>query len=248
MSANTAELAQAIIDALQPFVTAEAPAKAKAKAKKEEVVTEEDHRPMALAGKKAEPEEEPEAEEVTEYSEGELKKLKIKELRELAISLDYDESEVKGASKAELIEAILAEQEEGDVEPADEDEEDEVEGEEEEESGYAGMSLAELKAEAKERGVDGRKMRNYDVDDVIALLEELDAEDEDEEDAEDAEEDDIYTEDELNEFSLSELKELAEEYELEIPKRTRRNTIVDMILEAQDEWLEEEEEDEEDED
>lgn len=250
MSATTAELAQAIIDALQPFAATEAPAKEKPKkGKKEEVVTEDDHKPMALAGKSKkkdeEPEEEVEAEEVTEYTEGELKKLKIKELRELAISLDYDEDEVKGASKAELIEAIITEQEEGEAEPAEDDEDEDGD---EEGSEYADMSLAELKAEAKERGVDGRKMRNFDVDDVIAILEEMDEEEDEDEDGDEEDDEEIYTEDELNDLPLSDLKELAEEYELDIPKRTRRNTIVDMILEAQDEDLDEDEDEDDDED
>ena len=83
----------------------------------------------------------------------------------------FSEDELEEAEEDE--EEAETEEEEAEEEDEDEDEEEE---EEEEEMDYEEMSLKELKAEAKSRGLKVKK--GMDKDDIVELLEDDDEEDE----------------------------------------------------------------------
>lgn len=69
--------------------------------------------------------------------------------------------------------------------------------------------------------------------------------DDDDGDEYDEEDWEPYTEEELKELDLSELKEVAEEWGIELPKGKKSPSYVKAIIEAQDEWLDEDDEEEE---
>ena len=77
-------------------------------------------------------------------------------------------------------------------------------------------------------------------DDIEDDVEDADEEPEDDEEIEsdesddDDEDDEPYTEDELNDMSLAELKDIAAEWEIEVSKGARAKTYVKSILEAQE--------------
>lgn len=112
--------------------------------------------------------------------EDQLSEMSLKELKDLASELDISPSKVKKAKNASsLKKLILEEAEEDDILAAlgedDEEEEDEEEEDEDDESpDYSEMSLKELKAECKDRGL--RVKKGMDKEDLIELLEEDDQE------------------------------------------------------------------------
>ena len=112
------------------------------------------------------------------------------------------------------------EDEEDDDEDEDEDEEDEVD--------YDSLSLKELKALAKEKGIKVDKKAKKD--DIIALLQEEDDEDDDEDD----EEDDTPDYESMN---LKELKALCKERGIKVTKKDNKESLIEK--------LEEDDEDEE---
>ena len=112
------------------------------------------------------------------------------------------------------------EDEEEDDDEEDEDEEDEVD--------YESLSLKELKALAKEKGIKVDKKAKKD--DIIALLQEED----DEEDEEDDEEDDTPDYESMN---LKELKALCKERGIKVTKKDNKESLIEK--------LEEDDEDEE---
>lgn len=96
------------------------------------------------------------------------------ELKNLALELDIPKKKVLAAKKVQsLVDLILEESNEEDILEALGDESDEEE-DEEEDSDYSEMSLAELKAECKDRGLKVKK--GMDKEDLIELLEEDDEE------------------------------------------------------------------------
>lgn len=107
-----------------------------------------------------------------------LGELDLDELKDLAKELDISSAEIKKAKKAKaLIELILEEADEDDILEAlgeEADEEDEEDEDDEEEQDYSEMSLAELKAECKDRGLKVKK--GMDKEDLIEMLEEDDEE------------------------------------------------------------------------
>ena len=109
--------------------------------------------------------------------EDKLSKLDLDELKDLAKDLDISTSDIKKAKKAEaLINLIIDSADEDDILEAlgeDSDEEDE-DDDDDESPDYSEMSLAELKAECKDRGLKIKK--GMDKDDLIEMLEEDDEE------------------------------------------------------------------------
>lgn len=118
-----------------------------------------------------EDEDEDDEEENDEDLESTLMDMDLEELKDLATELEIPASSIKKAKKVKaLVELIMSEADEDDILEAlgDEDEEDE----EDEEKDYSEMSLAELKAECKDRGLKVKK--GMDKDDLIEMLEEDD--------------------------------------------------------------------------
>ena len=110
-----------------------------------------------------------------ESVEDKLSELDFDELKDLAKDLDILASDIKKAKKAKaLIELIMDSADEDDIlEALGEDSDEDDEGDDEDQD-YSGMSLAELKAECKDRGLKVKK--GMDKDDLIEMLEEDDEE------------------------------------------------------------------------
>lgn len=120
-------------------------------------------------------EEDEQDEEGSEDLEERLLDMDKDELKNLALELDIPKKKVLAAKKVQsLVDLILEESNGEDILEALGDESDEEEDEEEEESDYSEMSLAELKAECKDRGLKVKK--GMDKEDLIELLEEDDEE------------------------------------------------------------------------
>lgn len=111
-----------------------------------------------------------------ESVEDKLQDLDFDELKDLAKDLDIAASDIKKAKKAKaLIDLIIDSVDEEDIlealgEDSDEEDEDDEEGDQD----YSEMSLSELKAECKDRGL--RVKKGMDKDDLIEMLEEDDEE------------------------------------------------------------------------
>lgn len=122
-------------------------------------------------------EEEEEGSDDDESVEDKLAELDFDELKDLAKELDISPSDIKKAKKAKaLIDLIMDSAEEDDILEAlgEDSDEDDDEDEEKEDQDYSKMSLSELKAECKDRGLKIKK--NMDKDDLIEMLEEDDEE------------------------------------------------------------------------
>lgn len=124
-----------------------------------------------------ETQDEEDGDEEEESVEDKLSELDFDELKDLAKDLDISASDIKKAKKAKaLIDLIMDSADEDDILEAlgeDSDEEDE-EDEDEDGEDYSEMSLSELKAECKDRGLKVKK--GMDKDDLIEMLEEDDEE------------------------------------------------------------------------
>lgn len=123
-------------------------------------------------------EEDEEEDEDSEDLEERLQEMDKDELKDLALELDIPKKKVLAAKKVQaLIDLILGEADEDDImellgdSEEEEEEDDEDEGESQD---YSEMSLAELKAECKDRGLKVKK--GMDKDDLIEMLEEDDEE------------------------------------------------------------------------
>lgn len=105
-----------------------------------------------------------------------LSELDFDELKDLAKDLDISASDIKKAKKAKaLIDLIMDSADEDDIlEALGEDSDEEDEEDEDEDQDYSEMSLSELKAECKDRGLKVKK--GMDKDDLIEMLEEDDEE------------------------------------------------------------------------
>lgn len=115
-------------------------------------------------------------EEGEESVEDRLAELDLDELKDLAKDLDISASDIKKAKKAKaMIDLIMDSADEDDILEALGDDSDEGDGEDEDEDqDYSEMSLSELKAECKDRGLKVKK--GMDKDDLIEMLEEDDEE------------------------------------------------------------------------
>lgn len=111
-----------------------------------------------------------------ESVEDKLQDLDFDELKDLAKDLDIAASDIKKAKKAKaLIDLIMDSADEDDILGAlGEDSDEEDEEDEDEDQDYSEMSLSELKAECKDRGLKVKK--GMDRDDLIEMLEEDDEE------------------------------------------------------------------------
>ena len=203
------------------------------------------------------------------YSLDELNAMTIKQLKELASENGIHIP--KDTKKADMIDLIMEGVTESDESEEEVEEEEEVveettdapeansDEEEYEELTIAdveAMEDAELKDLAKEYEVDLPKKfdREKAIEAIVKALfeeEEIEAhyaqdadadEDAPEEDAEDDTDDEYLTEADLAEMSLTELKELAKEYEIEHPKVIKADKLRAILVEA---LFAEEEEDEE---
>ena len=114
------------------------------------------------------------------------------------------------------------EDEDDDEEEDDEDDEDE---DEEDEVDYDSLSLKELKALAKEKGIKVDKKAKKD--DIIALLQE-----EDDEDDEEDEEDDTPDYESMN---LKELKALCKERGIKVTKKDNKESLIEKLEEDDEE-------------
>ena len=114
--------------------------------------------------------------EEVESVEDKLSELDLDELKDLAKNLDISAPDIKKAKKAkDLIDLIIDSVDEEDIlEALGEDSDEEDEDDEEEDQDYSEMSLSELKAECKDRGL--RVKKGMDKDDLIEMLEEDDEE------------------------------------------------------------------------
>lgn len=122
-----------------------------------------------------ETQDEEDGDEEEESVEDKLQGLDIDELKALAKDLDIAASDIKKAKKAKtLIELIMDSADEDDILEALGEDSDEDDEEDDEDQDYSGMSLAELKAECKDRGLKVKK--GMDKDDLIEMLEEDDEE------------------------------------------------------------------------
>lgn len=110
-----------------------------------------------------------------ESVEDKLQDLDIDELKALAKDLDIAASDIKRAKKVKpLIELIMDSADEDDILEALGEDSDEDDEEDDEDQNYSEMSLSELKAECKDRGL--RVKKGMDKDDLIEMLEEDDEE------------------------------------------------------------------------
>lgn len=141
-------------------------------------------------------------------------------------------------------------EEDEDDEPGEEDEEEEEEddsddsddsedeGDDEEEDGYTesalnDMSLGEVKAIVKEAGWTAADIKGKSKDDLIAEYGEHIgfAEGDEDEEGDDDDDDEELDEDALRAMSLKDLKALAKEYDVKVPRGADTDAIVDAILE-----------------
>lgn len=180
--------------------------------------------------------------------------LDIDELIDLECSVEVAHETYEGKKRARIVEFITSddsdddeddsddeedtdedEEEDEDEDTDDEDEDDDEEDEddddededEEDEVDYESLSLKELKALAKEKGIKVDKKAKKD--DIIALLQE-----EDDEDDEEDEEDDTPDYESMN---LKELKALCKERGIKVTKKDNKESLIEK--------LEEDDEDEE---
>ena len=122
------------------------------------------------------PEESQEEDSDDESVEDKLSELDLDELKDLAKDLDISSSDIKKAKKAKaLIDLIMDSADEDDIlEALGEDSEEEEDDDDDEDQDYSEMSLSELKAECKDRGLKVKK--GMDKEDLIEILEEDDEE------------------------------------------------------------------------
>lgn len=130
--------------------------------------------PGESEGSEEEDEEEGEDEDLGDT----LSEMDKDELKDLALELDIPKKKVLAAKKVkDLVALILDEADEDDIREAlveSSSDEEEPEEDEDDEVDYSEMSLSELKAECKDRGLKVKK--GMDKDDLIELLEEDDEE------------------------------------------------------------------------
>ena len=172
--------------------------------------------------------------------------LDIDELIDLECSVEVAHETYEGKKRARIVEFITSDddsdeddddsEDDGDSEDEDdedtddededdEDEEDDDEDEDEDEDDevdYDSLSLKELKALAKEKGIKVDKKAKKD--DIIALLQDDDEED----DEEDEEDDDTPDYESMN---LKELKALCKERGIKVTKKDNKESLIEKLEE-----------------
>lgn len=179
--------------------------------------------------------------------------LDIDELIDLECSVEVAHETYEGKKRARIVEFITSDEDSDDEDDSDDeedseededdedddedtddededdedDEEDEDEEDDEDEVDYESLSLKELKALAKEKGIKVDKKAKKD--DIIALLQ-----DDDDEEDEDEDEDDTP---DYESMDLKELKALCKERGIKVTKKDNKESLIEK--------LEEDDEDEE---
>lgn len=121
------------------------------------------------------PEESQEEDSDDESVEDKLSELDFDELKDLAKDLDISSSDIKRVKKAKaLIDLIMDSADEDDILEALGEDSEEEEDDDDEDQDYSEMSMSELKAECKDRGLKVKK--GMDKEDLIEMLEEDDEE------------------------------------------------------------------------
>lgn len=121
------------------------------------------------------PEESQEEDSGDESVEDKLSELDFDELKDLAKDLDISSSDIKRVKKAKaLIDLIMDSADEDDILEALGEDSEEEEDDDDEDQDYSEMSMSELKAECKDRGLKVKK--GMDKEDLIEMLEEDDEE------------------------------------------------------------------------
>lgn len=132
------------------------------------------------SGEEDDDDEDDDGDEGSEDLEERLSEMDKEELKELALELEIPKKKVLAAKKVTaLVELIMEEAEEESILAAldsddSDDEDDEDDGDNDDTPDYSEMSLAELKAECKNRGLKVKK--GMDEEDLIEMLEEDDEE------------------------------------------------------------------------
>lgn len=184
------------------------------------------------------------------YTKSYLQSLTIKELRALGKEHDVAskyKNDIIAALKGQPVNGSESSDEEEDEEPEEVDEEEE---EEYTRSELEEMTLKQVRAVAKEAGIETKGVDQSDLIDSI-LGEESEEEEEGEESEEGESEEEVeVTEEELQEMTSKELTQLHEDHGLELPdtkgmnKSGKHDALVKSILaNASDEEEDEEEED-----
>lgn len=146
------------------------------------------------------------------------------DLIDLECEVEVAHEKYEGRNRARIVEFIGEESDdEDDDSDEDEDEDDDEEEEEDDEEDYDSMSLKDLKALAKEKGI--KVTKGMDKDEIIEALEEAD----DEEDDEDEEEDDDV---DYESMSVKDLKALAREKGIKVKKGMGKDEIIEALEEA----------------
>ena len=175
----------------------------------------------------------------------ELNAMTLTGLRKVLVAAGFDKEEVKDADKATMVESILDDEAQNATDNDDEDEEDDEEVEEETEddeesdtytrADLEGKGLRELQKIAREEyGLTRADYAGMDVDSLIGYLTGEEDEEAEEEADEDAEEEDGYTEADLMDLSLVDLKGVAKEYGIKLRVGMKQTAIIAAILKAQD--------------
>ena len=122
-----------------------------------------------------ETQDEEDGDEEEESVEDKLSELDFDELKDLAKDLDISASDIKEVKKAKaMIDLIMDSADEDDILEALGEDSEEEEDDDDEDQDYSEMSLSELKAECKDRGLKVKK--GMDKEDLIEILEEDDEE------------------------------------------------------------------------
>ena len=252
---NTRTLLEAVRDAIDAYL-AEGSDETAAPAKK----------PAAKRTRgRTKPEPEPDTDddadedESDEDVEAELKKMSVADLRKRATALGFDPEDVKGAKKADLIEAIIEDMnddgsddddqdddaddadDDADEDQDDDDDDADDEGDDDEDDRRAeleGMTLPELRKLARTEPYNAKpsEVRQMDKEAIIDLMLDAEADDDSDSDMDGDPEDDSadgYTRDELDAMTKEELIEVYEEWELELPAKKVKPALIKGILAAQ---------------
>jgi hypothetical protein len=154
--------------------------------------------------------------------------LDVNDLLDLECQVEVAHEKYEGKNKARIVEFIGEdegddsddEDDDDDDEDEDDDSDDEEDDEDEGEEDYESMSLKDLKALAKEKGI--KVTKGMGKDEIIEALEE--AEDDDEEDDEDEEDEVDYSS-----MSLKDLKALAREKGIKVKKGMGKDEIIEAL-------------------
>lgn len=158
-------------------------------------------------------------------------------LDELGGESDDDDDDVDDEPAPKKSKKSAPVEDDDDEDEEDDDDDDEVEDYTEKE--LKSKSIDELKEIAEdefELDIDGLKTKGKLIEAILEAQDEEGDEDDDDDDADDEDDDDEesdgYTEDELNDMELDELKEIAKTEGIKVTPRMRKATLVKAIFEV----------------